>query len=332
MGIINKLKENALALKKRIVLPEGHDDRVIEAAVNLTKGGYAEVILLGDADKVYATLKKSGLKNMPEIIDPQCDGRLENFAGRYYEKRKNKGMTETQALVDMKAPVFFGAMLTSLDFADGCVAGAATYSSDVSRAALRIIGVNIDTPTLSSFMIMETERREFGGNGTLLFADIAVNINPDEQTLSNIAIATSDTWVSLMGSEAKTALLSFSTKGSADDPIALKVSEATKIAKTKRPDLLIDGEMQLDAAIVASVAAKKAPGSSVAGNANVLIFPDLNSGNIGYKLTERFSKNTKATGPIFQGLNKPMNDLSRGCNAEDIFNTALMTIYQGKRG
>lgn len=331
MNIIDKLKHNALACRKRIVLPEGSDERVLSAAVALTRSGYAEVILLGDADKVYSSIKHMGLKDMPEIIDPSCDGRLENFAAHYYEKRKHKGITQEQAVIDMKNPVFFGAMLVNLDFADGCVAGAVAYSADVSKAALRIIGVKADTPTLSSFMIMETERREFGENGILLFADIAVNINPDAETLANIAIATTESWSLLMESNAKVALLSFSTKGSADDPVALKVAEATKIAKNKRPDLLIDGEMQLDAAIVESVGTRKAPGSSVAGAANVLIFPDLNSGNIGYKLTERFSKNTKATGPIFQGLKKPMNDLSRGCNSADIVNTALMTIFQGRQ-
>lgn len=330
MPIIDKLKENALNDKKRIVLPEGDDERTLSAAAQLIQKDYAEVIMVGDADKVYNGLKRLNVKNMPEIINIETDSRLAGFAKRYYEKRKHKGMTEEQAYIDMKIPVFFGAMLVNLDYADGCVAGAVAYSADVSKAALRIIGVKENTPNLSSFMIMETECQEFGENGTLLFADIAVNISPDEATLADIAIATSDTWKHLMETEPKTALLSFSTMGSGESLESKKISAATKIAKTKRADLLIDGEMQLDAAIVKTVGARKAPGSLVAGNANVLIFPDLNSANIGYKLTERFSKNTKATGPIFQGLKKPINDLSRGCNAGDIVNTVLMTIYQAK--
>lgn len=328
MAIIDKLKANALDNKKRIVLPEGEDERTLKAAAEIIGKKYAEPILIGDADKVYAGLKNMGVKDMPEIIDITLDNRLENFAGRYYEKRKHKGMTPEQAAADMKNPVFFGAMLVDMDFADGCVAGAVTYSADVSKAALRVIGVKPDTPTLSSFMIMETDRKDYGDNGTLLFADIAVNISPDENKLADIAIATSDTWKALMGTGAKTALLSFSSKASAEAAEAEKVAKAYKIAKEKRKDLDIDGELQLDAAIVLEVGRRKAPSSPVAGYANVLIFPDLNSGNIGYKLVERFSLNARATGPIFQGLKKPMNDLSRGAKAEDITNTVLMTVYQ----
>ena len=332
MAIIDKLKENALKQKRTVVLPEADDERTIKAASVLTENAFANVILLGNEEKIKGNLFDCGIKEPPKIINPQTDSRLDKLAKAYYEKRKAKGMTVEEATKTMKNPLFFGSMMVEAAMADCCVAGAVNTTSDVLRSALRTIGTKSGVKTVSSFMIMETALKEYGADGTLFFSDIAVVTSPSDEVLADIAIATADSWQLFMESEPKVALLSFATKGSAEDPSVDKVRSALNIVKTKRPDINIDGELQLDAAIVKSIGERKAPQSSVAGKANVLIFPDLNAANIGYKLTERFSQGATATGPILQGLNKPVNDLSRGATYTDIVNTALVSIFQAGKG
>ena len=328
MAIIDKLKKYAQSHKGIVVLPEGDDMRTIKAACYLSDNSLAHVVLLGDSDKITPLLNECGAKNMPEIINPAADSRSEALAAAYYEKRKAKGLTHEEAVQAVKEPLFFGAMMVETGLAQCCVAGAVNTSSHVLSSALRTIGTKQGVKVVSSFMIMETDIKEYGQEGTLFFADIAVVINPTAENLADIAIATADSWRLFMESEPKVALLSFATKGSANDASVDKIRNALNLVKTKRPDISIDGELQLDAAIVASIGQRKAPDSLVAGKANVLIFPDLNAANIGSKLTERFSKGASATGPILQGLNKPINDLSRGATYMDIVNTALVSIFQ----
>lgn len=332
MAILEKLKENARAEKRHIVLPEGWDERTLKAAAELINNELSDVTVLGDRHSVSEALRAFDAADMPEIIDPASDSRFQNFVRAYYEKRKEKGASLEDAISAMKNPLFFGAMMVEQGYADGCVAGAASTSSDVLRSALRVIGTKRGVKTVSSFMIMETEIPEYGDGGTLFFADIAVKMAPNPEELADIAISTADSWKCFMGTDAKVAFLSFATKGSAEDAGIDKIREALRIAVKKRPDIDMDGELQLDAAVSASVGARKAPGSGVAGKANVLVFPDLNSANIGYKLVERFSKGASATGPVLQGLAKPVNDLSRGAGYTDIVNTALVTIFQAGNG
>ena len=331
MAILEKLRENAKSKKRRIVLPEGWDERTIKAASELINNDLTDVTILGDEHYISDALRKTGIHAMPEIIDTASDnGYFSSFVETYCDLRQRKGkeISFDEAVSAMKNPLFFGAMMVHCGIADGCVAGAASTSSDVLRASLRVIGTAEGVKTVSSFMIMETKLHEYGEDGTLFFADIAVKIAPNPEELADIAITTSDSWKKFMGTEPKTAFLSFATKGSAEDSSVDKIREALKIAKNKRPDINMDGELQLDAALISSVGERKAPESTVAGKANVLIFPDLNAANIGYKLVERFSQNASATGPVLQGLAKPINDLSRGAGYMDIVNTVLVTIFQ----
>ncbi len=329
MSVLKTLKQNALKSKKHIVLPEGSDKRIVEAAIILTNENYAKITLLGDVAEVNQLLSEHGYTGSDiNVIDPKNADNLEQYANAYYEKRKAKGMTIEQASEAMLENAFYSAMMVELGDADGCVAGAVYSSGSVLSAGLRVIGTQKGAKVVSSVMILETGKKEFGDNGLFFCADIAVNPSPDAVTLADIAISTNDTWVKFIGNEPRVALLSFSTKGSAVTDSTKTVAEALTIVNEKRPDIMIDGEMQLDAAIVDTVGKRKAPESSVAGKANILIFPDLNSGNIGYKIIERFADNAIATGPILQGMNKPYNDLSRGCSTQDVVNTVLATVYQ----
>lgn len=320
MKLLDEIREQAKQKGKTIVLPESHDERVIQAAAILQKEGIAKVILIGNETQVRALSRSVGANlSGVRIIEPATAPEYPAYVEAYFKKREHKGMTLPVAEKMMLNPTFFGAMLVEKGVADGCVSGADTTTGDVLRAALHIIGTNPNTPTVSSdiFMITPDEKKIWS------FADCAVMPNPTAEQLADIAIATAETHRRVIGTEPIVALLSFSTKGSAKHEMVAKVIEATKIARQKRPDLQIDGELQLDAAIVPKVAQKKAPGSTVAGNANVLIFPDLNAGNIGYKLVQRIA-GCEAVGPIIQGLRKPMNDLSRGCSVSDIVNVAAI--------
>lgn len=329
MGVMNQMKEQAKADLKTIVLPEGEEERNLTAAARITREGIARIVLLGSEDKILA--KAAGLSldiSQCAILDPEQGVKKEEYANAFYELRKKKGITPEQAREIIKNPLYYGTMMVKQEDADGMVSGAIHTTGDLLRPALQIIKTAPGVSTVSSFFIMETNT-EFGENGILLFADCAVNPMPDAEQLASIAISTAETGKSLLGMEPKVALLSFSSKGSGEHETVTKVQTAAKIANEKRPDLNIDGELQADAALVASVAKQKAPGSQVAGKANILVFPDLQSGNIGYKLVERFA-GAEAIGPICQGFAKPINDLSRGCDAEDIVNVVAVTAVQAQ--
>jgi len=330
MIFIDNIRKRAQVDKKRIVLPEGEEERTIKASEIINKNSFAQVILIGDINIIQTKAVKFGV-NLEgiEIIDPKTSKKTDLYAREFYNLRKNKGMTLEKAIDTMQDCVYFGTMMLKMGEAHGIVSGAIHYTGDLLRPGMQIIKTAPGIKTISSFFIMELPNKEYGEDGLLFFADAAVNINPNAEELAAIAISTADNAKLLCNFEPKVAMLSFSTMGSAKHELVDKVVEATRIAKNARPDLKIDGELQLDAAIVSSVAKQKAPGSIVAGNANVLVFPDLQSGNIGYKLVQRFA-NAKAIGPICQGFAKPINDLSRGCNVEDIVNVVAVTAVQAQ--
>lgn len=328
MGILSKLKDNALKQDKLIILPDGNDERTIKAAYELLHEKLCRLSVVGDRQYILPIYEKYNPEIELDIIDVNNNKYLEQFSSSYYEKRKNKGETKDSAVDAVKRPCYFGAMAVEEGIYDGCVAGSLSSSAEVLRGALKCIGMQKGMSKISSFIIMETPIKEYGSNGTFFLADIAINPNPDAETLAEIAISTADSYKLLMEEEAKVALLSYSTLGSAEGESVDKVRQALEIVKGKRNDILIEGEMQFDAALIKEVGARKAPNSKVAGSANVFIFPNLDAGNIGYKITERMCKGAYATGPILQGLAKPMNDLSRGCSYEDIKNAALVTIFQ----
>jgi phosphate acetyltransferase len=330
MDFMNKIFQMAQQDRKRIVLPEGEEERNLLAAEKIAKLSLAEVVLVGNRQNVIKKAEEVGanIKGI-EIRDPADTEVAEKYAQGFYELRKNKGMTLEKARNVVKDPLYYGTMMVKLGEADGMVSGAIHTTGDLLRPGLQIIKTAPGVSVVSSFFVMLVPGCEYGKEGMLLFSDCAVNPNPDAEQLASIAIATAETAKQLCGMEPKVAMLSFSSKGSADHELVEKVRKATEIANERRPDLLIDGELQLDAAIVNSVANQKAPNSKVAGNANVLVFPDLQAGNIGYKLVQRFAK-AEAIGPICQGFAKPINDLSRGCSVEDIVNVVAVTAVQAQ--
>ena len=330
MELMKKLWDAAKADKKKIVLPEGDEERTIVAAEKIQELGLALPILVGDKEVIFSKAKDLGVDlSGVEIINPSESSRLEAYVQEFYELRKSKGMTIEKAEKIVRDPLYFGTMMVKMDDADGMVSGAVHTTGDLLRPGLQIIKTAPGVSVVSSFFIMMVPGSTYGENGMLLFSDCAVNPNPNAEQLAAIAIATADTAKKLCKIDPKVAMLSFSTMGSADHEMVDKVRKATELAKELRPDLLIDGELQLDAAIVESVAKQKAPNSKVAGKANVLIFPDLQSGNIGYKLVQRFA-GAEAIGPMCQGFAKPINDLSRGCNSEDIVNVVVLTAVQAQ--
>lgn len=335
MDFVKEMKTKAQALQNSLVLPEGTEPRTVVAAGKIIADKIAaKVFLIGKVDEVkkVAADNKVDLKGI-DIIDPEKSDWNADFANEYYELRKKKGMTPEQAAIDMKADLRFGAMMVRLGKADAMVAGARSATADVLRAGLTIIGTAPGMKTASSCFVMDTHNSKWGADGVLIFSDCAVIPTPTSEQLADIAGAAANSCKVMLGAEPVVAMMSYSTKGSGGnkDENILRVQEGVRLAKEKFPELLLDGELQADAALIPSVTEKKAPGSPITGKVNTLIFPDLGAGNIGYKLVQRLA-GADAFGPILQGFAKPISDLSRGCSADDIVTTSAITLVQaGKK-
>ena len=330
MSFIEQIKERARKDIKTIVLPEATDIRTLTAVDKIGKEGFAKVILIGKNDEIQAVAKENGLDiSKAQIINPEESEKYEEYADYFYELRKEKGVTPEQAKQTMLDPIYFGMMMVKKEDADGLVSGACHSTANTLRPALQILKTKPGTKLVSTFNLMIVPDCEFGENGVFVFADTGLNQQPNSDELSEIAISSAKSFEQLVGKKAAVAMLSYSTYGSAKSSDIDKVVEATRLAKEKAPELLLDGEMQLDAAIVPSVGKSKAPGSNVAGKANVLVFPDLDTGNIAYKIVERLAK-AEAYGPLCQGIAKPVNDLSRGCKADDIVGVVAITAVQAQ--
>ena len=327
MGFIDIIKEKAKADKKTIVLPESEDRRTYEAAAKILKEGLADIIIVGSEEAVKKGgegLDLTGVK----VVDPATSEKTAAYIDKLVELRQKKGMTPEQAKeILLNQYLYYGVMMVKMGDADGMVSGACHSTADTLRPCLQILKTKPGTKLVSAFFLMEVPICEFGENGTFVFADCGLNQNPTSEELAAIAASSAESFKTLVGAEPKVAFLSHSTMGSAKHADIDKVTAAVKIAKEENPDILMDGEMQLDAAIVPSVGKSKAPNSPVAGQANVLIFPDLDAGNIGYKLVQRLAK-AEAYGPVTQGIAAPVNDLSRGCSADDIVGVVAITAVQ----
>jgi phosphate acetyltransferase len=329
MELLDSIKQNARKYNKRIVLPEGYEERNVRAADIALAEELAQIILLGDPDEITAHAAKLGLKNLDKatIVNPKSHGKKEQYADLMVELRKSKGMTKEEALKLIEDPLYLGVLMIKSGDADGEVSGADHATGDVLRPAFHYVKTAPDISVVSGAFIMILPDKSYGDNGILLFADGAVHPDPDDKELAEIAVASAHTAKVIAGMEPRVAILSFSTKGSAKHEMVDKVISATKIAQKMAPEFLIDGELQGDAALVESIGQKKAPGSAIAGKANVLIFPDLNCGNIAYKLVQRLA-HAEAIGPILQGMAAPINDLSRGCSVSDIVSMIAITANQ----
>ena len=329
MNLIDKMIQRAKASKQRIVLPEGTEERTLRAADKLLSDEIANIILLGDPKEIIGKAQQLDLTNInkADIINPKEHSKKEVYIDLLVELRKNKGMTPEKASKIVEDPLYLSCLMIKNGDADGEVAGAQNTTGDVLRPALQIIKTLPGVKVVSGAFIMFTQTPQYGENGILLFADCAVMPNPNAEELASIAVSSAKTMQSLVGVEPKVAMLSFSTKGSAEHEMIDKVREATRIAKEMEHNLLIDGELQADTALVPAVSDTKAPGSPIAGKANILVFPTLEAGNIGYKLVQRLG-NAKAVGPVLQGMAAPVNDLSRGCSVEDIYDMVTITSNQ----
>ena len=331
MNFIEGMKEKARKDLKTIVLPEATDVRVLTATETATKEGYANVVLVGNVETVQNIAKENNIDvSKATIVDPKSFDKTNDYIEAFYELRKAKGMTMEEATkIITENETYFATMMVKLGDADGLVSGAIHSTSDTLRPALQILKTAPGTKLVSAFFVMVVPNCEYGEDGVFVFGDCGLNENPDAESLAEIAYSSSRSFEELVGKKSHVAMLSYSTMGSAKSELTEKVINATNIVKERYPEMSVDGEMQLDAAIVPSVGKSKAPNSTVAGNANTLIFPDLNAGNIGYKLTQRLAK-AEAYGPLCQGIAKPVNDLSRGCFAEDIAGVIAITAVQAQ--
>jgi phosphate acetyltransferase len=334
MSLLDEIKAKAASLKKTIVLCEGEDKRVIEAAAEITKQGIAKIVLIGNEEECKKVAPNVDLKGI-KLVDPLTSDKTQTYANILYEARKAKGMTEEEALKQAKDRTMFGALMLKAGDVDGYVSGACHSTANTLRPGLQVIKTAPGIKTVSSCFIMIAPNGEnkYNPDGVAVFADCAINIEPDAQQLADIAISSAKTAKAIAGIEPRVAMLSFSTKGSGNDDKFFKsvpkVQEATALAKAMAPELALDGEFQFDAAVAPEVGQLKAPGSAVAGHANVFVFPNINAGNIGYKIAQRFG-GYMAIGPVCQGFAKPLNDLSRGCNVEDIVATVAVTALQAE--
>lgn len=329
MDFISRIKEQARKHKQRIVLPEGTESRTLEAADIIIKEGLADIILIGNADDINAAASKLQLEQISKatIVDPLNNPKEEEYVSLLVEIRKNKGLTADKARALLKNPLYLAVMMIKNGDADGEVAGAENATGDVLRPAFQIVKTKPGISVVSGAFFMILPDKSYGEDGIMVFADCAVHPNPTAQELAEIAVATGETTKSIAGFDPRIALLSFSTKGSAQHEMVDKVVEATKLAQQMAPNLEVDGELQSDAAIVPSIGSKKAPDSKIAGKANVLVFPTLETGNIAYKLVQRLA-GAEAVGPVLQGMAAPINDLSRGCSVSDIVNLVAITVNQ----
>jgi len=330
MNFIDQMKDRARKDIKKIVLPEAKDLRTLKATQIALKENYAKIVLIGNEEYLKEIAKENNLDiSNAEIIDPLKSEKSKIYAEKLYELRKEKGMTLEKAEELVKDEVYFGMMMVKLEEADGLVSGAIHSTSDTLRPALQILKTAPDTKLVSAFFLMVVPNCEYGENGVFVFGDCGLNQNPTAEELVEIAHSSSKSFEQLVGKQAKVAMLSYSTKGSAKSELTQKVIDATNMVREKYPEIKVDGELQLDAAIVPEISKSKAPDSQIGGNANTLIFPDLNSGNIGYKLTQRMAK-AEAYGPLCQGIAKPVNDLSRGCSAQDVAGVIAITCVQAQ--
>jgi len=332
MSFIDEIKKQAKTVIKTIVLPEATDVRTLEATDKIIKEGFAKIVLIGNKEEIIKLANENNFNiSNANIVEPLTSDKYEEYAESLYELRKAKGMTIEQAKELVLDPVYFGMLMVKDEETkvDGLVSGAIHSTADTLRPALQILKTAPDTKLVSAFFVMVVPECNYGENGTFIFGDCGLNSNPTAEELSEIAISSSKSFTQLVGKEPKVAMLSYSTYGSANSSLTEKVIEATKILKEKEPNLKADGELQVDSAIIPEVAKSKAPESNVAGEANVLIFPDLDAGNIGYKLVQRLAK-AEAYGPLCQGISKPVNDLSRGCSYKDIAGVIAITAVQAQ--
>lgn len=330
MNFIDSIKERAKQDIKTIVLPETEDVRTLQATEKVLKEKFANIILIGNEESTKKLAQENNINiDGAKIIDPSTSEKYDEYVNKFFELRQKKGVSIEKAKETMLNNVYFGMMMVKCGDADGLVSGAAHSTADTLRPALQILKTAEGTKLVSAFFLMVVPNCEYGENGTFVFSDAGLNSNPTSEELSEIAISSAKSFEQLVGKESKVAMLSYSTYGSAKSDLVDKVVKATELVKEKVPDMQVDGELQLDAAIVKEIGEKKAPGSKVAGHANTLIFPDLNAGNIGYKLVQRLAK-AEAYGPLCQGIAKPVNDLSRGCSSDDIVGVVAITAVQAQ--